>query len=139
MKKPKTVLDAEAALAAKKAELSAAKDALALLVKETGAAYEAVTSAQTEADASLPQCSMVHVNRYTSREEGRAQYVILRRTPSGMLVVRRAGDAGAPQLRFKWAIWARVYRQVEKSYGSGTTELRDVPAEYMPKESALAE
>lgn len=137
MKKPKTVVDAEAALNAKAAEVSAAKEALKRLEAELAAAYVAVRSAQTEADASLPQCRMVSVRWRSGTEEGGASYVIVRRTPGGMLVVRRVGDASGSESKFKWAEHAGKYRRAEKgSWTSDTLELRDVPAEYLPSPSA---
>lgn len=133
MKKPKTVIDAEAALIAKAVEVAAAKDTLTRLEAEHGAAYSAVYQAQTEADASLQQCRMVRVRWRSDTEEGGARVVILRRTPGGMLVVRKVGDANGYEYRFKWAEHARKYRQAEKgSFTSDTLEMRDVPAEYLP-------
>ena len=132
MKKPSTVIAAEASLSAKKAEVTAAEDALHRLKAELAWAYAAVTNAQTEADASLPQCRMVSVSRYDHKEDGGARYVILRRTPTGMLVVRRVGDAGGYESKFKWSARSEVYREVVKHlWGSDSKELRDVPAQYL--------
>jgi hypothetical protein len=133
VKKPKAVIEAETALTAKAAEVAAAKDTLKRLEAEHSAAYVAVRQAQTEADESMPQCRMVRVRWRSGTEEFGAPYVIVRRTPSGMLVVRPVGSNSGSEHRFKWAEHARKYRQVAKgSFTSDTLELRDVPAEYMP-------
>jgi hypothetical protein len=137
MKKPKAVIAAEEALSAKAAEVAAAKEALKRLEAEHGAAYVAVRQAQTEADAALPQCGLVRVKWRTSNEEGMGRAVILRRTPGGLLVVRRVGDAGGHEFKFKWAEYSGKYRQAEKgSYTDDTRELRNVPAEYLPTTQA---
>jgi len=136
MKKPKTVIAAEEALAAKTAEVVAAEQALERLKAERTEAYAAVVNAQTEADATLPQCRMVRVRGYNGKVEGGARYVIVRRTPAGMLVVRRVGDSSGGESRFKWVEAASVYREATKGRGwFDANELRDVPAEYMPADA----
>ena len=133
MKKPTIVIAAEEALNAKAAEVAATKDALKRLESEWYAAYAAVRQAQTEADTCLPQCRMVSVRWRSGKEEGGASYVIVRRTLGGMLVVRRVGESSGHEYRFKWSEHAGKYRQAEKpGLTSDTTELRDVPAEYLP-------
>jgi hypothetical protein len=133
MKKPKTVVVAEAALAAKIAESAAAKEEVRRLDHDLNAAYAAVHQAQTDADAALPQCRMVRVQWRTGVESGMAPYVIVRRTPTGMLVVRRVGGGG--ESTFRWS--DGQYKQAEKyRWGDGSNELRDVPAEYLPKDGA---
>ena len=133
MKKPKTVIDAEDAASAKKAEFEASKEAMNRLEKECFQALAAVRTAQTDADAALPQCRLVRVRWRSSNEEDMGRVVILRRTPGGMLVVRYVGEPDGSEQRFKWAEYAGKFRQAEKgSYISDTRELRDVPAEYLP-------
>lgn len=135
MKKPKTVIEAEAALGAKAAEVTAAKETLKRLEAEHAAAYAAVRQAQTEADASLPQCGMVRVRRFGGKEEDCGRYVIVRRTPGGLLVVRRVGDADCGESKFKFSQHRGLYVQAEKtSWSSDSRELRDVPAEYLPSD-----
>lgn len=138
MKKPKTVIEAEAALSAKAAEVTAATETLKRLKAEHAAAYAAVRQAQTEADASLPQCSMVRVRRYSGKEEDCGRYVIVRRTPGGLLVVRRVGDADCGgESKFKLSQHRGLYVQAEKtSWSNDTRELRDVPAECLPSAQA---
>lgn len=137
MKKPKTVIEAEAALAEKASEVAAAKDTLKRLEAEHGAAYEAVRKAQTDADAALPQCRMVRFRWRSSNEEDCGRVVILRRTPGGMLVVRYVGEPDGLTHKFKWAEYAGKFRQAEKgSFISDTRELRDVPVEYLPTTQA---
>lgn len=132
MKKPKTVIAAEAALAAKAAEVSAAKAAIQQLESEYRDAHDAVTAAQTEADAGLPQCRMVSVSRYTGKEDGGASYVIVRRTPAGRLVVRQVGNTKSATSTFAWDERANVYRLKSKNrLAMYVIELRDVPAEYV--------
>jgi hypothetical protein len=137
MKKPKTVIDAEAALKAKTTEVAAAKEALKQLETELGAAYAAVRQAQTDADSSQPQCRLVRVKRYGGTTEDISRAVILRRTPGGMLVVRLVGQPDGKEYKFKWSQHRALYSQAEKgSWYSDTRELRDVPAEYLPSAQA---
>lgn len=137
MKKPKTVIDAEAALKAKTAEVADAKEALKRLDAEQAAAYAAVRQAQTDADASQPQCRLVCVKRYSGKTEDIARAVILRRTPGGMLVVRHVGQPDGTEYKFKWSQHCALYSQAEKgSWSSDTRELRDVPDEYQPTAQA---
>ena len=131
------MVEAEAALSAKAAEVTAAKEALKRLESEHGAAYAAVRQAQTDADAALPQCRMVRVRLSTSNEEDMGRMVILRRTPGGTLVVRHVGEPDGNEYKFKWAEYSRKFRQAEKSgYTYDTRELRDVPADYLPTRQA---
>jgi len=137
MKKPKTVIDAEAVADAKKAEFDAAKEAMSSLEKEWYQALAAVHEAQTEADLSLPQCRLVRVR---SGEEDEGPVVILRRTAGGMLVVRHVGQPDGAERKFKWVQWAGKFQQSERSsgYGYGIRELRDVPAAYLPQTAQAA-
>ena len=64
--------------------------------------------------------------------------LILRRTPSGMLVVRAVGgdrdDSGS---KFKLGKLRAVYVQADKTHwANGHSELRDVPADYLPQEAS---
>lgn len=137
MKKPKAVIEALAALRAKDAEVTAAKEALKRLEAEHGAAYAAVRRAQNEADAAMPQCRLVRVRWRSGNQEDMGRMVILRRTPSGMIVARYVGEPDGSEYRFKWAEHSGVFRQAEKgTWTSDTRELRDVPAEYLPSAQA---
>lgn len=132
MKKPKSVADAEAVVAVKVELLAAARDAVKQLEREHGEATAAVRQAQEAADATLPQCRLVRIPWRASKEEDIGRVVIVRKTPSGMLVARRVGDASGKEYKFKWAPYAGQYRQAEKrsSFTSDARGLRDVPAEY---------
>jgi hypothetical protein len=139
MKKSKTVIDAETALSAKTAEVAAAKETLKRLESELGMAYDAVRTAQTEADASMPQCRVVCINRYSGGEEDILRAVIVRRTPGGMLVVRQIGYLGGTEYKFKWLQHRALYTQAEKgSWSSNPRELRDVSAAYLPQTAQSA-
>lgn len=133
VKKHKSVVEAEKALADKDAEIAAAKIALSQFEKERAECYSAVRAAQTEADASLPQCRMVRVTRGGAMESS-GDVVILRRTPAGKLVVRRAGEA-TYEYMFKWSEFSGRYREHKSGHSSFSIyslELRDVPAEFLP-------
>ena len=135
MKKPKTVIYAEAALAAKAGEVAASKEALKRLETEHGAAYKAVRQAQADADANFPQCRLVLVRWRTSKQEDIGRVVILRRTPGGLLIVRYVGEPYGSEYRFKWSEHSRKFRQAERGgYTDDTRELRDVPVEYQPSD-----
>lgn len=136
MKKPKSVRDAEAAANAKKAELDATREVVRCLEKEWFTAMAAVRSARAEADAALPSCRLVRVNWRGGNEEDFGRAVILRRTPSGMLIVRNVGDSDGEERRFKWVKRAGEFRQDKNSFYGSYLVLRDVPAEYLPKSQA---
>lgn len=135
MKKPKIVLEAEASLAAKKAEVEAAQGVLNRLGNEVSAAHDALHEARIAADAPLPKCRIVYVRGGKVADSISA--VIVRKTPGGMLVVREVGAPLDRTSKYKWSKFALKYRHTEKvTYHFGTTrELRDVPAEYMPTSS----
>lgn len=132
MKKPKTVVDAEKMAAEKAAELAAAKEVVRQLESEHADAVAAIRKAQEDADAALPQCRLVRIPWRSSKEEDVSRVVIVRKTPGGMLVVRRVGDPAGNKYKFKWAPYAGQYRQAEKrsSFISDSRALRDVPPEY---------
>jgi hypothetical protein len=123
VKKPKTVIAAEAALSAKAAEVAAARDALKRLEAEHGAAYAAVRQAQTDADAALPQCRVVRVRWRNGNEEDAGRVVIVRRTPGGVLVVRHVGAPAGHEYKFKWSEHSHKFRRAEcGGYNSDTSE-----------------
>jgi len=133
MKKPQTVIEAEAVASAKKATFDAAKEAMSRLENEWRAALAAVRDAQKAVDATLPQCRRVRVRWRSGNVEDVGNVVIVRRTPGGRLVVRNIGDYSGAESQFKWAERDGVFRQVEKgTLVSDNRELRDVPAEYLP-------
>lgn len=138
MKKPEAVSAAEAAFEAKRAELEAAKEVVSLLQREFGDAMMSLRTARIEADYALPQCRMVEISRYSDGEKNSSPVVIVRRTPTGMLVVRHVGQAAGHEWKFKWASYSGKFRQAEKgpSFGSSHRELRDVPADYLPQKAA---
>jgi len=130
MKKPQTLI------AAKIAEVAAAKELLARLESEQKAAYADVRQAQHDADFSRDQCMVVRVQRGwgAHKEDEMFRAVILRKTPGGMMVVREAGRTDGSEYKFKWCPHRSVYMEVEKGkYASIlTNELREVPAAYLP-------
>lgn len=132
--KPAAVAAAEEAVTAKAAELAAANETVQRLEREYWECVAALRQAQTDADAALPQCDLVSVGWRSDKETPAGRMVILRRTPGGMLVTRRVGDAAAYEYRFKWSAHRGKYVQVEKqgSWVSDHRELRSVPAEYVP-------
>lgn len=134
MKKPQTLIAAEAALAAKIAEVAAAKELLARLESEQKAAYADVCQAQHDADSSRDQCMVVRVQRGwgAHKEDEMFRAVILRKTPGGMMVVRKAGRTDGSEYKFKWCPHRSVYTEVEKYASILTNELREVPAAYLP-------
>lgn len=137
-KAPPAVAAAVQLVSDKKAELGAAHEDVKRLEKEYGEALDGARQAQQDADAALPQCRRVTVSRFSGRESNECRVVILRKTPSGMLVVRRVGDYDGYEFKFKVNRYSGEYVQAEKTYGysSDSSELRDVPAEYMPAEEA---
>lgn len=118
-------------------ELAAARADVERLEADVGAARAALRDARVAADAERPQCRMVSVRWRSGTEDDAGRVVILKKTPGGTLVVRRVGDEGGPEYRFKWSAHSAKFVQAEKSpfFGSDTRELRDVPTEFLPNPS----
>lgn len=133
MKKHAAVALAEEAMKSKAKELADAKEAVQRLESEHANLRAAVRKAQEEADSTLPQCRLVMVKWRSNKEEDCGLVVILRKTPGGMLVVRRVGYTGY-EYKFKFQDLLGKYTQAEKQtvWSSEQRELRDVPLEYMP-------
>lgn len=132
--KPASVVSAEIARDLKLKELEGARESVKRLEREWIESAAAVRDAQTLADASLPQCEMVYRKWPSGREESAGRVVIIKRTPTGILVTRRIGDTARGEHRFKWAEYSGRYVQAEKAtWASDRRELRDVPAEYTPE------
>ena len=127
MKKTKDLVDAEAAFAAKTGEILAARLHMKRLEIELSESCAAVQKAQADADASLPHCRIVRVRLYGGIESYGYNAVIVRRTPSGMLVVRRIGEKD--EYRFRWRAQSQKFVKVGNFFN---IELSDVPAEYLP-------
>lgn len=136
-KKDAAVAAAEAALAAKQGELTAALEAVERLRGEVGEASRALREARLAADEALPQCVLVKRSLYSSRDEERGRVVVLRKTPGGQLVVRLAGEDGG-EMRFKRSKYSGEWLEAVKSSGwsSDTWLLSDVPPEYEAAASA---
>lgn len=135
MKKHATVMAAEAVAEEKARELAVAREMVKRLEQEDSEARIAVREAQLLVDASLPQCRLVQVHwRSGSGKEANAgRVVILRKTPGGMLVVRRVGDSfSGAEFKFKWLEHSGKYVDSRKqhAYLSDLLELRDVPEVY---------
>ena len=137
-KTPKIVEDAKAALAAAEAKAKEADEACALARIEVSRAYEALRLARIAADSDLPKCTIVSKGRLSKNESAFAG-VILRKTPTGLLIVRRVGANDNSASRFAWSEFRREYME-KKPRGSslyhGTFDvLADVPAEFMPQDA----
>ena len=135
-KAPKIVEDAMAALAAAEAKVKEADAACALARIEVSHAYEALRIARIAADSNLPKCTIVTKGRL-SKTQSASEGVILRKTPTGLLVVRRVGAKDDSASRFAWSEFRRAYME-KKPRGSGMYHgsfevLADVPAEFMPQ------
>jgi len=138
MKKPKAVVSAEAVVAEKVKELAAAQEVVARLEGERIDALAAVRKAQEEADSALPQCRMVIIQWRSGKEQDAGSVVIVRSTPSGMIVTRQFGNTSGHEYKFKWSPSASQFRQAEKGSSCSNTRrvLRDVPDAYLPAEGS---
>lgn len=141
LKKSAAVVAAEQLAEAKSAELKAAQESVRSLEREYAQAVIAAREAQEHADAALPQCDMVNVRRYDRADRDACRVVIVRKTPTGMLVVRHVGYASGSEYKFKWATYGDRFMQAEKQYGYGgdRRELRNVPPEYLPVDAEDAD
>lgn len=130
-KTPDFVIDAEAKEASAKIRFESLKreaDAAELAWLE---AKSEVAAAKKKADKVLPQCEMVSVARYSGKETSCGSFVIVKKTPTGILVVRKAGITGMPENRFKKSQHDGVFRDTAKSsMFLDRRELRGVPAEF---------
>lgn len=129
------VAAAEQAVKSKHEELKDANATVARLNGELSEATDAMRKAREDADALLPQCRMLIKRWGRAQEEDIGRVVLLRKTPGGMLVVRRVGGPPDTTFKFKWRETPAAYVLVDKhsSFASDTRILRDVPAEYMPE------
>jgi hypothetical protein len=134
-KKPSAVETAERALTVKERELFEAIATVQRLTKERAGALIVLNAARVEADSALPKCRLVLVSRRSGEESENVPLVILRKTPGGMIVARRVGDAPETASKYKWQEHSGKFVQAEKqsSYSVRRVELRDVPSEFLPK------
>lgn len=125
---------AQAKLDAKASELAAAKEAVSRLEAEHADAGRDLRLAQEAADGGLPQCVVVRSKFRSGREEEMGRFVILRKTPGGVLVTRRVGELNGSEYRFRWDALHSEFVQAEKNtfYGSDTRKARGVPADFLP-------
>lgn len=131
-KKPDAVLAAEAKEREAHEALAAAREALGNAENNYHAAVLVTREARFVADAEFPQCRLVSIGWRNDRETEVGRVVIVRQTPTGMLVTRRVGDD--VEQRFKFSKYRGVYVDARKSGGYLSTrfELRDIPNEWMP-------
>lgn len=128
-KTPAAVLAAEAKANEAMATLVAAREALKHAESAFNAASTAIREAREEADSTLPQCRMVRIGWWRGEESTVGRAVIIRKTPSGRLVVRLVGSTSERQ--FVPMKLSGRYIQIEKRRGfNGHDELCDVPPEY---------
>lgn len=141
-KLPPEVVAAEAARLAKAQELCSAQEAVKRLERELVEAIGAVRAARVAADAGLPKCRMVTLEWRTGRVSSDCEVVIVRKTPTGVLVVRRVGEDENHTFRFKVRVSVNGVRYVQSekapSFLSITRELRGVPKEFMPSKKGGA-
>jgi hypothetical protein len=126
---------AQASLTRSEVDLEAARKRCSEAIVNLRKVYE-------QADESMPQCRCVSISRYGYRPESDVgMRVILRKTPTGLLVTRPVGEPDRAQISFVWSKFNGVYREKTSStrggfYASSHLELRDVPEQFMPEESA---
>ena len=131
MKKTKEVAEAERLQAEKRAELEEAKARVKQLEIEYGLTYEALNKARRDADEPLPKCKVVSVSRGGSEREVSVG-VVLRKTPTGLLVVRYFGRPEGATYKFKRSPYTGGFYDTARSgtWGEDRLELRDVPQEF---------
>lgn len=136
--KKDTVRLAEEALTAAHAALAAGREEVTRLEAAVAEAQAALGAARIEADKDLPRCTWVTFG-WRGTEQSRHPVVIVRRTPSGRLVVRHVGGDPAYTSTFQWNERAGVFTEVaRRSFTSSYRELRDVPAAYLPAAAEVA-
>lgn len=93
-------------------------------------AHVALRGERIKADQHLPTCRIVKVKRYSGNVVDDEPAVIVRKTPSGILVVRRPGDS--VEIRFKRKSPGAAHRIMEskEAYHLEWLELRGVPPEF---------
>lgn len=96
--------------------------------KELHEAQMALYVAKVAADAALPRCRIASLRTNSS-----AEACIVRKTPGGMLVVRKPGEDAEEQ--YKWNKYFGGRFEQAKRYDKWATPLvlTDVPAEFMPQ------
>lgn len=126
------VIAAEAAVSEKAAELVVARERVRQLEQEYATANEALQQARIAADSHLPRCRLVRINSRSGEEREIGPGVILRKTPGGLLIVRRVG-APSGEIKFKRSEYTGRYTDASKKSGFvyDRLGLRDVPPEFM--------
>jgi hypothetical protein len=132
-KKTKAILEAEALLDVCSRDAENAKANLRELETKESEAYAALREAKRAADAGLPQCQMATISWRASKVDSSIPVVIVRKTAAGALVVRVPGEFGMER-RFKSSRGEWVPATKTSGWSGYVTRLRDVPAEYEPKE-----
>jgi hypothetical protein len=132
MKKSGAIIAAEFAVSATVQELTQARAEVTRLEDLHKKALSQLWEAQKAADSLLPQCRIVSYRRRSGVTEDLHKAVIIKKTPSGMLVVRRFGEDG--EARYKWSESSRLFTQTERQtrYAYSVRQLRDVPVEFLP-------
>lgn len=137
-KKDAAVAAAEAACDAKREELRSAEAEVERLKIELGEAHRALREARLAADAKLPQAMLAKLHWRSGKIQDAGPVVVLRRTPTGQLVVRSAGEEGG-EMRFKRGEFSGEWHEVVKRGRSfDAWVLRDVPAQFEPQREPQA-
>lgn len=134
MKKHPKIVEAEAAAEKLEKEMLAARQQVERLESEHLSALIAVQKIKEAMDAELPQCRLVRRNkRHFCEVVNLRSVVILRRTPTGRLVVRNVGDTSGHTITFKFLQHEKIYVEASKRGNSSWSqlELRDVPDSFM--------
>lgn len=136
-KKPDAVAAAKAITEAKRLELEAARENVKRLENELGESLREERVARENADSAMPQCRMVRTSRSSTQEADVCRVVILRQTPSGILVTRAVGDTGEVEYKFKRSQYSGKFIQAERrsTFSFYQRELRDVPANFYRAEA----
>lgn len=130
-KKSQALIDAEAAVIAKKEEHRVMNEGLMRLNDEVNESLAKLRVARIDADAALPQCKVV-LGSTTRR------MVIVGRAAHGMLRIRDLGDHGGFERKFKYHNLSMTFRSYYGQRGGfGRETLTDVPEEFIPKKPVI--
>ncbi len=125
----KAVEEAEQSVASLELQLKSARE-------RRDEAYKALLSARMAADAELPQVTVTLRSRRTGTLVSSVPSVIIRKTPSGMLIVRGIGEPNERAHKYKLQEYSGRFvrvRAAQDKWAYNIYWLEDVPSEFLPQ------
>jgi hypothetical protein len=118
------------------AELEYAGQLKLKAIDNLSAAKQNLKELYRQQDECLSRVELYRLGPIGYRDQDCGSLVILRQTPSGMLVCRKYGEPHSDEMRFKFNRWSQEFTGKQSG---GTYELSEVPQEYIDRALAAAD